>query len=106
MCRNLTVSRRMKIASPGGGNFMGSQFVEPTVVPDVYISGVIGPEDIGDGNLRFTGYAKQEIFDRDGAVQFVIVNRLIIPRPVVIQSIKDTMRILGIASVDRLKSAH
>ncbi len=74
---------------------MGIVLIEPAVVPDIYISGIIGPEQVGDGNLRFTGYSRQEVFDR-GRVQYVIVNRLIVPVPVVMQSIKDTMRALGI----------
>lgn len=86
---------------------MGFVLVEPAIVPDVYISGVVGPEDIGDGNLRFTGFARQEVFDR-GGVQYVIVNRLIVPRPVVLQSVKDTTKALGITCrcAERLRPAH
>ena len=93
-------------SKPDGNTvIMGILLVEPAIVPDVYISGVFGPEDIGNGNMRFTGYARQEVFDR-GGVQYVIVNRLIIPVPVIMQSIKDTMKALGMNCTGRSKQGH
>lgn len=79
-----------------GVAIMGIVLIEPAFVPDVYISGIIGPEDMGDGNMRYTGYAKQEVFEHGGS-QFIVVNRLIVPIPVIMISIKDTMRALGVA---------
>lgn len=72
------------------------QLVEPAIVPDIYICGLVRPEDLGNGDWRFTGYTRQEAYDGSG-MQCVINSRLIIPTPVILQSIKDTMKALGMA---------
>jgi len=57
---------------------------------------VAEPEDLGDGNVRFTAYARQKSFNC-GAVELVIVNRVVMPVPAVILSMRQTVRALGLA---------
>lgn len=75
---------------------MGILLVEPAIVPDVFVSGIAEPEDLGDGNIRFTAYAQQKSFnDYVGATEYVIVSRIIMPVPAVFQSLRQTMKVLG-----------
>jgi hypothetical protein len=68
--------------------------VEPVVIQDIFVSGVL-PEDLGDGTMRFVGFTKQNSINFDG-VEYVVVNRVIMPVPAIMASIKATMRALGI----------
>lgn len=68
---------------------------EPAIVPDIFISGVL-PEDLGDGTMRFTGFTRQRSINFDG-VEYVVVNRVIMPVPAIMSSIKATMKAMGIA---------
>jgi hypothetical protein len=70
--------------------------VEPAIVPDIFCSGLAEAEDLGDGNFRFTLYAKQKSFQSlDGHSDLVIVARLIMPLSAVMQSIQITKKAIG-----------
>lgn len=86
---------------------MGIVLVEPAIVPDVYICGLIRPEDLGNGDWRYTGFTRKATLDV-GGMQCVINSRLIIPAPVILQSIKDTMKAMGMAccGAEQLKLRH
>jgi len=79
---------------------MGIAVVEPAIVPDVFCSGRFPPEDLGDGNLRFTFYVKQKTFDGDE--EHIIVARLVIPATAECQGIPDVCRALGIKTLRHL----
>lgn len=74
---------------------MGFALIEPVVVQDVFVGGVI-PEDLGDGTMRFTGYVQHKSFEFEG-VDYVVVSRIIMPKQSIMASIKATMQTLGIA---------
>lgn len=80
---------------------------EPAIVPDTFVSGLAEAEDLGDGNFRFTLYAKQKSF-QDGQIEHVIVARLIMPAPAVMASIKTTMKAMGLACCggERMSTRH
>jgi hypothetical protein len=73
---------------------MGINLSEPTIISDIFLTGVI-PEDLGE-NMRFTGFCQQNSFMAGGA-EYVVVNRVIMPKQSVMVSIKATMQSLGIA---------
>ncbi|TGV26355.1 hypothetical protein [Mesorhizobium sp. M4B.F.Ca.ET.143.01.1.1] len=73
---------------------MGIMLVEPTIVQDIFVNGVL-PEDMGDGTMRFTGYSKQRSLSFEG-IDYVVVNRVIMPVPAIMASIKETMKALGV----------
>ena len=73
---------------------MGIALIEPAIVPDIFISGVL-PEDLGDGTMRFTGFSRQRSINFDGH-EYIVVNRVIMPLPAIMASIKETMRALGV----------
>lgn len=50
--------------------------IEPIAVPDVFISGVLPKEDLGNGLVRVTAYAIQQ--GPDGVRYAVIVARTIV----------------------------
>lgn len=85
---------------------MGIALVEPAIVPDIFISGVL-PEDLGDGTMRFTGFTRQRSIHFDG-MEFIVVNRVIMPVPSIMISIKETMKALGVACCggERLQLRH
>lgn len=88
---------------------MGILLIEPAIVPDIFCSGITAPEDLGNGNLRYTAFAQQQSFrDQNGGVDYVIVNRLIVPSTVVMASIQATMKVMGFACCggERLKLRH
>jgi len=83
--------------------------IEPAIVQDVFASGLADAEDLGDGNMRFTFYAKQRSHaDYAGTTELVIVARLIMPAAAVVESIQLTMKAMGISCCggERLKPAH
>lgn len=84
---------------------MGINLTEPTIVSDIFLTGVI-PEDLGE-NMRFTGFTQQNSF-MAGGIEYVITNRVIMPKPVILLTIQATMKLLGFAccGVERLKLAH
>ncbi|TIV83833.1 MAG: hypothetical protein E5V64_06620 [Mesorhizobium sp.] len=73
---------------------MGIALVEPAIVAEVFVNGVIA-ENLGDGTMRFTGYSRQRSLTFDG-VDYVVVNRVIMPVPAIMASIKETMQALNI----------
>jgi hypothetical protein len=75
---------------------MTLQIIEPVIIPDIYVCGFMRPESLGNGDWRYTGYTKQDLFDGHGA-QCVINSRLIIPSAVVMLTIKETMQAFGVA---------
>ncbi|MBZ9873110.1 hypothetical protein LB542_19875 [Mesorhizobium sp. BR1-1-9] len=82
---------------------------EPAIVSDIFCSGLADAEDLGDGNYRFTLYARQKSHqDYAGGVDFVIVARLIMPAPAVVQSIQMTMKAMNVSccGAERLRVAH
>ncbi|WP_210240122.1 hypothetical protein [Mesorhizobium sp. B2-1-3] len=88
---------------------MGIMLVEPAIIPDVFCSGLAEAEDLGDGNFRFTLYAKQKSHhDYAGTTDLVIVARLIMPVSAVHQSMQMTMKAMGVAccGAERLRVAH
>lgn len=88
---------------------MGMLLVEPAIVPDTYCSGLAEAEDLGDGNFRFTLYARQKSHnDYAGAVELVTVARIIMPAGAVMESVQMTMKALGVACCggERLKLRH
>jgi hypothetical protein len=84
---------------------MGAAFVEPAIVPDIFISGVAEPEQLGDGLLRYTSFARQKSF-HSGEVEFVIVNRVIVPIPAVILSMRETLSVLKLTCFCRAAHAR
>ena len=84
---------------------MGIILIEPAIVADVFVSGIAEPEDLGDGLLRFTGFARQKTF-HSGQVDLVIVSRVIVPVPAVIQSMRDTVAALGLTCFCRASHAR
>lgn len=74
---------------------MGIVLVEPAIVPEIFING-IQAEDLGDGTMRFLGFSRQRAISFEGN-EYVVVNKVIMPVPAVMASIKETMRALGIA---------
>jgi len=77
---------------------VGILLVEPAIVPAIFCSGTVEPIDLKDGNVLFTAYAKQRSFSTEAnADEFVIVNRVIMPVPAVILSIRQTVKALGLA---------
>ena len=85
---------------------MGIMLVEPAIVPDVFINGVV-PEDLGDGTMRFTGFTRQKSITFDG-IEYVVVNRVVMPVTAIMTSITETMRVLRTTVRDggKLKLAH
>lgn len=83
--------------------------VEPAIVPDIFTSGLAEAEDLGDGNIRFTLYARQTSYcSPDRHVEHVIVARLIMPVGAVHHSVQMTMKALGVACCggERMRLAH
>ena len=72
------------------------QIVENCAVPDVFVTGMADPEDLGNGNIRYTFYARRRSI-HDGTSEREIVCRLIIPANVVLANIKIVLEALGIA---------
>lgn len=69
---------------------------EPIAIQDIFASGLAEAEDMEDGNFRFTFYARQKsIHDRSGAVEYVVVARIVLPTTAVfsaMQMTKDSLR--------------
>lgn len=83
---------------------------EPAIVADIFTSGLADAEDLGDGNFRFTMYAKQKSFcGREAATEYIIVARIIMPATAVLLSIQATMKAMGIACCrggERMTARH
>lgn len=84
---------------------MGINLSEPTIVSDIFLTGVI-PEDLGE-NMRFTGFTQQNSF-MAGGVEYVITNRVIMPKSAILLTIQATMKALGMACCggERLALRH
>lgn len=87
---------------------MGSfVLIEPAIVPAVYCSGTIDPIDLGDGNILFTGFAKQQSFSGgDGATDLVVVHRVVMPLSAVILSMRQTASALKLPCFCRAAHAR
>lgn len=88
---------------------MEIRLVEPAIVPDIFTSGLAEAEDLGDGNMRFTLYARQTSYcSDDRRIENVIVARLIMPVSAVHLSIQMTMKTMGVSccGVERLRLTH
>jgi hypothetical protein len=71
--------------------------VEPAIVPDIFCTGLADAEDLGDGNFRFTLYARQKsLHDHAGHMDYIIVARLVLPAKAVMESIQMTMKAMGV----------
>lgn len=76
---------------------MGIVFIEPSIVPDIFASGLAEAEDLGDGNIRFTYYVKQKSFiDISNGTEHVIVARIIMPFTALVLGRKLTGQRLGV----------
>lgn len=74
--------------------------VEPAIVPDIFCSGLAEVEDLGDGNYRFTLYARQKSFQSaESHFDYVIVARLIMPNLAVLQAVELTVKSMGMRVV-------
>jgi len=82
--------------------------IEPAIVPDVFVSGLAEAEDLGDGNFRFVFFTRQRALDHGGAVECVVVARLVMPAGAIHASIQQTMRAMGVAccGAERLRLRH
>ena len=74
---------------------MGVAFVEPAIVPDVYVSGLAEIEDLGDGLCRCTYYVKQKSFQSE-TTEYVIVARIIMPIVSILESRKVADKTLNL----------
>lgn len=75
---------------------MRQLLTEPIAIQDVYASGLAEAEDLGDGNFRFTFYARQKsLYDYAGSIEYVVVARIVLPTVAVfsaMQMTKDSLR--------------
>jgi hypothetical protein len=57
--------------------------------------------------MRFTGFTQQNSF-MAGGVEYVITNRVIMPKPVILLTIQATMKALGVSCCggEKLRLAH
>lgn len=74
-------------------------FTELIAVPDTFASGLAEAEDLGDGNFRFTFYARRKSLGF-GMVENEIVARLIMPSSAVLCGIRSTLEQMGVAWYD------
>ncbi|TGP34033.1 MULTISPECIES: hypothetical protein [unclassified Mesorhizobium] len=72
--------------------------VEPAIVPDIFCTGLADAEDLGDGNFRFTLYARQKSLHDLGNADYVVVARLVMSAQAVMESIQMTMKAMEGAS--------
>ena len=70
-------------------------YVEPAIIPDVFVSGRLAPEDLGNGLFRFTFYVEQKSLYDATVNECVIVARLVIPAAVMTAFIPATAKALG-----------
>lgn len=80
---------------------MSIAIIEPAIVQDTYCSGRFPPEDLGNGDFRYTFYVKQRSIT--GEEEHVIVARLILPSIVIFQCLPETMKALGISCCGEIK---
>lgn len=63
---------------------------EPICITDTFASGMAAAEDLGEGLMRFTFYARQQSIY--GGEEFVIVARIVMPTTATLAAIRTTMR--------------
>jgi hypothetical protein len=81
---------------------MEFDLVEPAIVQDVFCYG-IEPEDLGNGNLRYTAFSRQRIFHgRQETFEYITVGKLVVPVPVNLLLMRATARILGMCACGAL----
>lgn len=88
---------------------MSIVLIEPAIVSDVFCSDMAEPEDLGDGNFRFTFFTKQKSFlDYAGTTDAVIVARLILPFGAVLHAHRMAGKRLGLVCCEdgRMRLAH
>lgn len=73
------------------------QIVENCAVPDVFATGMTDPEDLGNGNTRYTFYVTRRSI-HDQSCEAEIVCRLIIPTDVVLANIKMALEAMGVSA--------
>jgi hypothetical protein len=76
----------MDILEPAG------RMTDLGMVPDIFVSGLGGVEDLGGGCFRFTFYARQHIADRD---EMIVVCRLVAPVEAVPPAIMMAAKAVG-----------
>lgn len=86
---------------------MQHQLVEPAIIQDIYATGRLVPEDLGNGDFRFTFYVKQRSTNGSGD-EYVIVARIVMPAVSVIAGIPTFMKALGVSccGAERMKARH
>lgn len=70
-------------------------FTEPIAIADTFASGLADVEDLGDGNLRYTLYARRKSMDFPGVYDFEVVARIVMPSSAAMIGVRQTMQCLG-----------
>ena len=71
-------------------------FTELIAVPDTYASGLAEAEDMGDGNVRLTFFARKKSLGC-GIAENEIVERVVIPSSAAIAMVRSMMQAMGVA---------
>jgi len=64
--------------------------VENCAVPDVFATGMTDPEDLGNGNTRYTFYVQRRSI-HDGSFEREVVCRLVVPEEVARINVRKTI---------------
>jgi hypothetical protein len=85
---------------------MGLLLVEPIVIQDIFLTGVV-PELLQDGSIRFNGYSEHNTFRFEG-IEYVIQTKAVMSVPTALASIQATMKLLGVSCCggERLRLRH
>jgi hypothetical protein len=70
-------------------------YTEHVCIPDTFVSGLAEVEDLGEGNYRFTFFARRKPMGYHGAVECEIVARLILPASAVQAAMRMTEGVMG-----------
>jgi hypothetical protein len=71
---------------------MNCELIELFPVPDTFVSGLAEVEDVGDGCLRFTFFAKQH---HGGVEDWLVVAKLVVPAAAVPPALLLAARAVG-----------
>lgn len=75
---------------------MNLLLIEPAIVTDIFASELALIEDLEDGNIRFTYSTRQKsTYEHNGAIEHIIVARLIMPLPAVFAARADMTQLFG-----------
>jgi hypothetical protein len=82
--------------------------IEPAIVSDIFASELALIEDLQDGCVRFTYAARQKsTHEHNGAIEHVIVARLILPLPAVLAARAEMTQLFGCyCGANRLRLAR